>query len=64
MRKGVESNSPPPDRIPDRILDTLIPEQVQEKMGQPFFTSKEVGQGTGLGLSNSQGIAESHSGKL
>ncbi|MCB0364701.1 MAG: PAS domain S-box protein [Bdellovibrionaceae bacterium] len=31
---------------------------------QPFFTTKEVGAGSGLGLSISKGIAESHKGTL
>lgn len=41
-----------------------ISPHVQEKMMQPFFTTKSVGKGTGLGLSISRGIVESHDGKL
>jgi signal transduction histidine kinase len=41
-----------------------IPIEIQQKMMNPFFTTKEVGSGTGLGLSVSHGIMESHSGSL
>jgi signal transduction histidine kinase len=41
-----------------------ISEEVQEKIFQPFFTTKEIGKGTGIGLSVSQGIVEEHSGEL
>ena len=33
-------------------------------MFQPFFTTKEVGKGTGLGLSLSLTIIKSHSGEI
>ena len=36
----------------------------QEKLFQPFFITKEVGEGTGLGLSVSLGIARAHRGVL
>ncbi len=41
-----------------------IPFAVQEKLMQPFFTTKGVGQGTGLGLSICKGIALSHGGQF
>jgi signal transduction histidine kinase len=42
-----------------------IPEEVKEKLFNPFFTTKPVGKGTGLGLSISyQIITEKHQGKI
>ena len=44
---------------------TGMPEQVREKIFQPFFTTKPVGEGTGLGLSLSHEIVtKGHGGTL
>ena len=41
-----------------------IPETNLKRIFEPFFTSKEVGQGTGLGLSVSYGIVKAHGGSI
>ena len=41
-----------------------IPREVTERMMNPFFTTKPVGKGSGLGLSISKGLAESNGGTL
>jgi two-component system, NtrC family, sensor kinase len=41
-----------------------ISQALTEKIFQPFFTTKEVGEGTGLGLSVCRGLAESAGGTL
>ena len=43
---------------------TGIPENIREKIFQPFFTTKPTGQGTGLGLSLSYDIIKAHGGEL
>ena len=41
-----------------------IPEELRERVMEPFFTTKPVGQGTGLGLSITHSIARKHGGTL
>ncbi|HXU06330.1 MAG TPA: HAMP domain-containing sensor histidine kinase [Polyangia bacterium] len=49
-----------------RVEDTGvgIPVEVQERIFQPFFTTKPVGQGTGLGLSICRGIVTALGGQI
>jgi signal transduction histidine kinase len=41
-----------------------IPENIREKIFDPFYTTKGVGKGTGLGLSITQSIIEKHKGRI
>ncbi|MFZ4403663.1 MAG: sensor histidine kinase [Pseudobdellovibrionaceae bacterium] len=43
---------------------TGIADHVVAKMTQPFFTTKEIGKGTGMGLSVTEGLVKQHHGKL
>jgi C4-dicarboxylate-specific signal transduction histidine kinase len=41
-----------------------IPDEIKDKIIEPFFTTKPVGVGTGLGLSICTGIVSAHGGVL
>lgn len=41
-----------------------IPDEVRDKIFQPFFTTKPTGKGTGLGLSMSYDIIKAHNGNI
>jgi two-component system cell cycle sensor histidine kinase/response regulator CckA len=41
-----------------------MPPEVLDKVFEPFYTTKEVGQGTGIGLSIVYGIIQEHHGTI
>jgi GAF domain-containing protein len=41
-----------------------IPDEIAQRIWDPFFTTKPPGQGTGLGLAIAQGIVADHGGRI
>ena len=41
-----------------------VPNEIKDKIFQPFFTTKPTGKGTGLGLSLSYDIINAHGGEI
>ena len=64
IREAIREDSPLGPAVVLRLSDTGpgIPESVQDKVFQPFFSTKE--EGTGLGLSIATRIIEDHGGRL
>jgi signal transduction histidine kinase len=54
------------DNVEIKVADNGngIPQNIIDKIFQPFFTTKPTGQGTGLGLSLAYDIVKAHGGEL
>ena len=51
-------------RVEIRDAGTGMPPEVLRNLFQPFFTTKPLGEGTGLGLAVAHGIISSHGGRI
>jgi signal transduction histidine kinase len=60
------SSSDTKNEIIIKVIDTGsgISEDIRKKVFEPLFTTKQIGQGTGLGLAVSYGIIKMHKGKI
>ena len=54
------------DKIIFKVIDSGagIPIEIREKIHIPFFSTKAIGKGSGLGLSICDGIVQRHNGKF
>ena len=54
------------DNVEIHVIDSgpALSDEVINKLMTPFFTTKPIGKGTGIGLSISKTILEDHKGKL
>ncbi len=59
---SAESTDPPVIAVSDSGID--IPRDVENKIFDPFFSTKEVGCGTGLGMSVTYGIMQTMGGRI
>ncbi|HWA23659.1 MAG TPA: ATP-binding protein [Caulobacterales bacterium] len=60
------ANDPHGDRVEVILQDTGtgIPPEIRDRIFEPYFTTKQVGQGTGLGLSQVYGFIKQSGGEI
>ncbi len=65
-RRFFSAAIPPGRYVRIRIADTGagISREIKERIFEPYFTTKKMGEGTGLGLSVTLGIVENHGGAI
>ena len=63
-RRNIDAEPGPYVCIEVRDTGTGMPDDVVDKVFEPFFSTKEEGDGTGLGLSTAYSIIQSHDGFL
>jgi len=66
VRESRPNGIQPGDYVKISVRDTGvgIPDNIQAKIFEPFFSTKPLGKGTGMGLASSYGIIRTHGGMI